>query len=608
MLYLIGIGLYFGRPLLNTSTDLLTIAGLVLLLTLPVVLLFLLWRALRHLNKLNLQNARFTRAAELLVSPDGEALTRIKSLAAGIQSEITKVNNSFDGTVDALKDVQLAMTRESQALDAAGLKLTNRSEDVGRNLTLQRQALESISGTFDTRMETLSTQISDTSQTFDSICTTAEEKLLKAGEALQLASGKVDQALADSSNRISEKITEIDDVSRKLDETSTALNENLEASVQTLTETDQALLEKTQALQELNTNTQTKLIDLQNTIDDGKQMLVKLQEAAETRDSFVQSYYKDLSAGLKQSENETLAAQGKTTRMVESNLAQMRHDFTSMEADLQALQSKLESLKSTPIETAPQQIQQARLKLEPLDSDFPPVEAPRFTPESKLEAPKVTPPPSAPLNLGMDMEIESPNTEILGFEPNAIVPDVIRRPGDPGAPSKTSTPIKKGFGRRTEKQDKSGWRWRDMLGTLDRPDTSRNAATALVGSAAGASLAASSSLRSQEEIDGAGILTMLKLSPSAIVDEGTVIDATQAQINAGQSGLVSTVAEKLPEAISHLKHKMSVNPQLIGNLRRFSDDYAAFIGNTPPTAPALRTVLGSPDGRAYLLAVTALKG
>ena len=143
-LYLIGAGLYFGQPLLNTSVELVTIAGLVLLLALPVILLFLLWRTLRHLSKLNLQNARFAKAADILVSPEGEALSRSKTLAAGIQTEISKVNNSLGEAVDALKDVQLSVTRESQSLDAAGLQLTTRSDDVGRNLTLQRQALESI--------------------------------------------------------------------------------------------------------------------------------------------------------------------------------------------------------------------------------------------------------------------------------------------------------------------------------------------------------------------------------------------------------------------------------------------------------------------------------
>lgn len=591
VLYLIGAGLYFGQPLLKTPVELVSIAGLVLLLTLPVVLLFLLWRTMRHLRQLNLQNARFAKAADILVSPEGEALSRTKTLAAGIQTEISKVNNSLGEAVDALKDVQLSVTRESQALDAAGLQLTTRSDDVGRNLTLQRQALESISGTFDTRMETLSSQISNTSQTLDSICSAAEEKLLKAGEALQLASGKMDQTIADSSNLISEKITEIGDVSRKLNETSSALTADLESSAQTLTDTDQGLTDRTLALQSLNADTQSKIIDLQNTIDEGTQMLAKLQEAAETRDSFIQSYYKDLSAGLKQSENETLAAQGKTARMVESNLALMRRDFAAMETDLQSLQAKLDGLKTSPIESAAPVSTQTRLKLQPLDSDFPSVEAPRFSPEPRVSAPL-----ASPLNLGMDMEIESPDAEIVGYEP-----EVIRRPSDVTPSSETPASKAKGFGRRPEKQDKSGWRWRDMLGTLDRPDAGSNSAPGLRGPHSAAPLG------KPETVDAVAILTMLQLSPSAVVDEGTVIDATQARITAGESGLVATVAEKLPDSISHLRGKIAGNPQLAGNLKRFCDDFAKMLGNTPPTAPALRAALGSPEGRAYLIAVTALK-
>jgi len=614
LLYLIGAGLYFGLPLLNSSAGLFAVAGLVLLLALPVALLFLLWRTLRHLNRANQQNARFAQAAETLLSPEDEALGRTKTLATGIQTEITKVNTSLADTVEALKDVQLSVTRETQSLDAAGLQLTNRSDDVSRNLTLQRQALESISGTFDTRMETLSSQISGTSETLDSVCTSAEEKLKKAGDALQLASGKIDQTLSDTSNRISEKITEIGEVSRKLDETSTALTADLETSTQSLTDTDQGLTEKSLALQELNINTQTQIIDLQNTIDQGNQMLANMKEAAETRDSFIQSYYQDLSAGLKQSENETLAAQGKTARMVESNLAQMRRDFVAMESDLQTLQTKLDGLKtaSAPATFAPS-YQQARLKLEPLDSDFPPVEPPRFAPSRRSE-PMLRPASKIdqPLNLGMDMEIESADTEIVGFEP-----ELIRRPGDidpsPSAAPATpaETPKQTGFGRKTEKQDKSGWRWRDMLGTLDRPDGDLNSTAALVGSAAAvgtAGIAATSTLGKPDKVDGVEILKMLQLSPAAIVDEGTVIDATQARINTGESGLIAVVASKLPEPISHLKVKILGNPQLAGNLKRFSDDFAQMIGNTPPTAPALRAALGSPEGRAYLLAVTALKG
>ena len=128
------------------------------------------------ISLITFENSKLTRAAEILVTPDQEALNRTETLSAGIRDEISKVNSGLSQTVEAFKDVQLAITREAQALDTAGIALTTRSDDVGRTLTLQRQALEGLSGTFDTRMDALSTQISDASQTLEGICTAAVSK------------------------------------------------------------------------------------------------------------------------------------------------------------------------------------------------------------------------------------------------------------------------------------------------------------------------------------------------------------------------------------------------------------------------------------------------
>ncbi len=583
--YLIGAGLYFGRPLLGETAELFSIAGLALLLTLPLILLVLLWYALGQLKFAYQQNARFSRAAEVLVSPDREAYSRSESLASAIRSEISHVNQSLSETVETLKDVQISVTKETQALDAAGLQLSSRSEDVGRNLTLQRQALESISGTFDTRMGTLSTQISATSDTLDVICSEAEIKLLKAGEVLN-------QSLSDGSNSIDQKITEIGEVSRKLDATSDALSEDIGASTQKLAETENGLIENAEVLKALNTNTQSQISDLQRLIGSGHEMVETLRNVAEDRGAKVQSYYESLTRQLKQSEDETLAAQGKTARMVETNLAQMRRDFARMETDLQALQAQLRNIRSATEETDTAAFAtdtlSPRLNLKPLETDFPPVEPPRAVSRHATSKFADTPPiADTPLNLGMDMEIAKADSDIVDFDP-----DLIRRPGDTTPAKKT-----KGFGRRSENQSGTGWRWREMLGGLDRPDEK----------------ASPEGLRNSipitpPSIDGVEILTALKLSPSAIVDEGTVIDATQARINDGEAGLVATVAKKLPEAVNHLRDKLASDLTLIGNLKTFSDDFADMIGNTPPTAPALRAALGSPEGRAYLLCAAALKG
>lgn len=613
VIYLIGAGLYFGLPLFKNSPELLPVAGLVLLLTLPLILLFLLWRSFRHLGQVSKDNARYAEAAKQLLTPDQEALDRTENLASGIRSEISKVNGSLADTVETLRDIQISITRETQALDVAGLQLFSRSEDVGRNLTLQRQALESISGTFDTRMETLSSQISDSSNTLDSVCETAETKLTKASEALQLASGMMDQTIAESSGQIDERISNIEAVSRKLDETLAALTADLNASTDQLTSTEGSLLEKTQVLENLNAATQSQISNLQATIGAGNDMLGELQHAATERATSVQSYYDELSAQLKHSEDETLASQGETARMVETNLAQMRRDFSRMETELKTLQSQLRNLRTAAppaIEAVMREseIKPSRLNLMPLESDFPPVEPPRhtaapapsFAPDL-TETPIESPLNDAPLNLVMDMEIESEDSSIADFEP-----DVIRRPGVASATTKA-----KGFGRRSEKDDRTGWRWRDMLGSLERPDATPSSTPA--ASLAETPLTPPAPLNSPlaappESVDGAALLTRIQLSPSAIVDEGTVIEATQARIKSGEIGLISAVSNKLPEAVVHLRERMAHNQGLASDLQSFSTAFGNMIGNTPPTAPALRAALGSPDGRAYLLAVAALKG
>ncbi len=569
LLYIVGAGLYFGLPLLDQPVGLIPVAGLAILVCLPLVLLFLLWRALKHLSFISFENSKLSHAAELLVSPDAEALKRTQSLSAGVREEILKINNSLSLTAEAVKQVQTSISSEAQALDTAGAALTNRSEDVGRTLTLQRQALEGLSSTFDTRMNTLVTQITDTSQTLEGICSTSETKLLSAGEALQKATVVVDETLTSSTKQLSEKVS-------LLETTGQTLNSSLTETTENLQQNDSTFSESAEKLQALNSATKAQISELQATVGQGYEMLAELREAAESRASAIATLYEDLSSQIKQSEDDTLAAQGRTARMVETNLAQMRREFSKMETDLKALQAKVNNLRSASQEFDEVEEKPLRLNLRPLETDFPPVEPSRHVATPKRK-PKFEPLEGAPMNLGADMEIKTLNDPSINYEP-----ELVRRPGQSNA-----KPKPKGFGRRADKDEKSGWRWRDMLGGLERPD----------GSPA--------SQLSQREINAVALLTEIKLSPAAIVDEGTVIDATQARISKGEPGLADVVIEKLPEAVTHLKGSLNANEALKTDLREFTAGFTTMLSNTPPTAPALRAALGSPEGRAYLLCAGA---
>ncbi len=590
LLYLVGAGLFFGMPLLESAPSLFAISGLVVLLALPLVLLVLLGVALKRLSRLSQQGQRLARAADLLVSPETEALGRTQTLARGIQSEISKLNTQLADTVTALKGVQTAISQESQALDTAGLKLTNRSEDVGRNLTLQRQALESISGTFDAHMGTLSAKIAETSSDLETVCVDAETRLTKAGVSLIEATTQTGANITSGTDQISAKITELGDVSRKLDQSSEALTSDLSTSAQQLVDLDAKLEKRIAEFEAQNNGAQTKIHDLQATVGHGNELLADMQKAADLRETELQSLYDRLSTQLKKSEDETLSSQGKTARVVEANLAQMRRDFGRMETEMKTLQVKLNGLRDT-ANTIPQQETEpsflpSRLNLKPLESDFPPVQPPLSKPDPQPEQFQID---DTPYNLGMDMEIQSPLTEITNFDP-----DVVLRPGQPASP-------KKGFGRKTEKEP-NGWRWRDMLGGLERPDLDKEPPGI-------EPLTSAPTLdKNLPKVDIGNLLSAIQLSPSAFVDEGTVIDATQARINNGEAGIAFAVTKQLPDAVAHLREHIATDAGLAESVKRFHSDFSKTMGNTPPSAPALRAALGSPDGRAYLLCTAALNG
>ena len=590
LLWLIGAGLMFSNKILGQPTELLSLTGFILLLALPAVLITILWISLRRLVAVTNQNVHLANAANALVTPETEALGRTQTLADGIRAEISKVNGQLSETVSLLKGVQSDITRESQALDAAGLQLTTRSDDVGRNLTLQRQALESISGTFEDKMETLTSQITETGKSLETASETAKTKLETSLTALNETTTNLSQSTDATDQTLTEKVTQLGEASRKIDDVSEALKADLTDSVNRLNESETSLQNRTETIEALSTSIQDKIDTLTTTLSTGQEMIQQLEQASVSHNEDLSRFYEGLSSQLKQSEDDTLAAQGRTARMVEGNLAQMRREFSTMETDLKALQSRISSLRETHEELPFENPTISRLSLKPLETDFPPVEPSRpkasLRPSFQFDEPKLADEiPDEPLNLGADMQIENADDALTSFDPPALNADILRRPGD-------ATPSKKSFGQaKSEKTPSSGWRWRDMLGGLERPNTDSKALRQ----------APKDSINIQQSLEN------IQLSPSAIIDEGTIIDATQARINSGESGLVDLLANKLVDPIAHLHDMMRKDAKLTSEVKQFTSDFGERIGTTPPTAPALRTVFGSPDGRAYLLCLGALK-
>jgi len=184
-------------------------------------------------------------------------------------------------------------------------------------------------------------------------------------------------------------------------------------------------------------------------------------------------------------------------------------------------------------------------------------------------------------------------------------PDVLR----PAAPLDANG---KGFGksRNSKEKAKSGWRWRDMLGGLERPDTA-STETTQVGNplmAPSTNAPLSAPLIDTQALSDNIIsrLTDLKLSPAAIVDKGTVTEAAKARVKSGPATMLRVVDKRLNAPVAHLRTQLGRSADFNNTVKSFVTQYGQTIAQTSVHDKSLRDTLGTTQGRAYLLCAAAL--
>lgn len=600
----------------------LALTGFILSLLLPAALLACLWVALKRLNVMKNQSAALIRAAQALAEPDKDALRATRSLAQGVRAEMDSVDARLAQTTQSLQAIQLDLTRESQGLEKANLALSTRADDVGRSLTLQRQALESVAGTFDSRMETLKANISDQSEKLNFTLKEAGEVVQVAASGMEDITTKVASASTSAQSALSggtEKMTQMDQRLGELLAGLEAMSEKFEtrsAQVDTmLTAQSSALEQQSKALQNATLGALNDIDSLSDTYDAGAQKLGDLTEQTRNLRAAVEGQFEDMGATLDQTREKTQMVVSEAASQAEDSLDLTRRQLSKLEVQMQALQARLatstDRLSELELGTPdhPEKSGAGRLNLMPLETDFPPVEPPRAPEPRKTRADSL---PDKPLNLGADMQIENPDDALTAFEPDAV---------------RRIAPETKGFGRSKAKDKERNWRWRDMLGGLEPPDaeapedipipTPQTVAPAL----AAAPLAApsipyteldppqSAPLAQISGWDGSETVAWLcrnDLAPSAIVDEGTIIEASKAHVASGQSGLSGTVERRLSQAIAHFRDCLRADPEAAANIPNFVARYDAELTRNPKNSAELRALFGAADGRAYLICAAGL--
>ncbi len=576
------------------------LAGILMAIIFPAILISLLWMTWRRLAQMKHQAQMIANIAKKLTKADDSAIASTQNLADGIRAELSKLDQHLEKTLDRYSTLQVQLTADTRSIDEAGLILTERAEDVGRNLTLQRQALESISGTFDSKMETLTASIAAQSQDLTKAAETAAGSISAANEALTQTSDNLKasgeeianhlQSSSDSLNQSAAQLENIDaDLSKitsRLQEEQTRLQTEMNAQVKEIGAATGTAIESSELLM--------------NSLRSGQDTVAALNTATLKTNESIKQQFEDLSERITTAQSEANDISEKAATRVQESLSQTRRDLSQLETDMLALQAKLRNASQKTDELGFDEPEQplpgiGRLKLKPLDTDFPPVEPPRFQSKPKqqaelLETP-LEPMPDQPLNLGMDMEVENEDNEITDFDP-----DILRRPA----------PVTKSFGRaKRGKKEKSSWHWRDMLGGLDSPSPSTEGALDIVGNTAGSSL----SLNSPNP-DGPDVINYLRqaqLAPSAIIDDGTIIEASKSYVQYGAAHMQGTIANRIGAPCQHLRDNLNADTAALMRFKRFTDQFNAKISAISHDEARLRTEFGTAEGRAFLLSAAALR-
>ena len=622
------------------------IAGLTLAVLFPAVLLGLLFYALRQLSKISSQAHNITRAAHALTQPDDSVVAKAAIMSKAVKTEIDSVDARIDQALARMSTLERVIKDQTEGLNYATTSTAQTADEIASRLSTQRIALETIAGTFDNRMAMLTTTLDEQSSKLEASTQLAEHKIQEARVSIDGAAEKINAAsdvvkgnTVEAASTLTKSHEEIENLAEMIRTRSAELDEVYRKHAKDLTlmigqlrdeqqDMSISLEERLVKMRDMSLSAKVSAESLTEASKAGKQTVQALAEATRLTDTAVKQRFSEMEDMVKFSSEKADTISDRAARRVQDSLAQTRKEIARIENDMAALQTRLNTPQpagNLPLgePEQPKPKKRSRIRLKPLEEDFPPVEPPRIAddpsktssailrpaPETRAifapapAAPQAIPKPDdhalelldeltlevEPLDLTADIAPIDLNESMQAFTPetNTLQSEDTLRPAVPPADEEII-----GFGKRKNKA-KSGWRWRDMLGGLDRPDDVQPTAQPL------------------REISNQRMMASLAnlgLTPAAIVDDGCIIEAANTRKTKGAFAMSQTVALRLGDPIRHLNRAMEENPALKTDARAYVAQFKARISAIENDREAIRTKLESDAGRAFLLCDAALNG
>ena len=579
--------------------------SVLMLAIIPAVMIGVLAFALRQLSAMTSVATQLARAARTLAQPDDAVIGKAKLMSRAVSQELDTIKKSFDTTVGQVSVMEEVLSSEREKLDITSSAVKERFDQIEAKLSDQHTALEGIADIFDQRMAGLSAMLDIHKSELQSQTENSEQKLQEARISIETAVSGLNETTEsiranaiEATSSLRAGHTEIADLGETLQVRSSQLVENykihsadLEAMMKELrAEQDNlatSLDERLTKMRDMSLSAQVGAESLKSASEAGRETVEALASAANLTDTAIKQRFAEMEEMVLYSNNKAESLSDAASRRMQDSLSHTRNEIARIEADMAALYDKLQHPENFTSVLEPEPLARKPIAFTPLETEI----------QDADEAPRLRPAPDAapifssqseplPEDDAFDLVIETPddNSGLEIPDPNADIQtlsdETIRR----------TAPAARLVRRKTRRS--SLWGWKDVL-------------TGITPEAQAPLAQAAPDTGDSNIIED---LTALGLSPSAIVDDGCIIEACNARKASGAIAMSQVVARRLGDPVRHLYVKMEEDPSLKSNARAYTAQYRIGIEAVEDNREAIRMRLESDEGRAFLLCDAALNG
>jgi len=622
------------------------LAGLTALAIIPALLFVLLGAMAKRVLSAAARSEALIAAADSLTRPDNAAQARVTALAQGIRSQIIGVDAELKAALDRLAGMENVLRGHTEALQGSHLAATRQTGDIAARLSEEREGLKEISSNFDERMGALSRLLSEHSDRLAQATQIAEQKIQEARVSVEGAAAKInasseivrENALAatDSLQAGETKISSLgesikaqagtlDEINAKHAKDMADLVSRLEEEQSRMRETMDARLE---SMRDMSLSAKLSAESLNEAGDAGRRTIEALAESASLADNAVRERFKEMEDMVNFSATKAESITDRAAQRVRDSLSLTRLEISRIEDDMRALEQRLTDRsddferRETAVDITPKPGRMrsllrfrpadnedpAPLSLTPLQDNMPSAPAPIDTAaQQPLEIPQAqSPSKGGPVTEAVSDLVSSGEPQTTAEPPAAMPADAadvpeelhIHTPPDPvlpidlpQVPTLSSSRIDPPQLR--ARKEKSGWSLKSLFGGNAAEETPQ---------------VLQDNFADWDErcADMTASLTGQGLSPAAVVEAGTIIEAVNMRVAQGPDAMRKTVAMRLTEPVSHLQGVFSNNPDLRIKAEHFATRFYQVIAEQGRDREAIRGKLETDAGRAFLLCDAAL--